>query len=164
MTIGIVCFLESTQTFFLQQRLLWAMIMVAISMNRTAGQSTWNFALRVIGTAIAMIGSYVVWYIVNGNTAGVIVFLWLWTTGAFYFVVTFPRYVIVAIISLVTAVLVVGYELQVKKIGIQASTTNGQPAYPTYLLAPYRLATVAGGLAVAFIWTIVRHYHDANPL
>ena len=37
---------------------------------------------------------------------------------------------------------------------MQASTSNGQPAYETYLLAPYRLAAVAGGLSVAFIWTI----------
>lgn len=33
MTIGIVAFLESTQTFFIQQRLVWAMIMVAIGMT-----------------------------------------------------------------------------------------------------------------------------------
>lgn len=39
-------------------------------------------------------------------------------------------------------------------MGVAASESNGQPAYPTYLLAPYRLATVVGGLAVAYIWTI----------
>ena len=33
------------------------------------------------------------------------------------------------------------------------ATANGQPFYPTYLLAPYRLACVAGGILVAFIWT-----------
>jgi hypothetical protein len=42
----------------------------------------------------------------------------------------------------------------VKVLGVQASEANGQPAYPTYLLAPYRLAAVAGGLLVAWIWTI----------
>jgi hypothetical protein len=42
MSIGIVCFLQDTQTFFLRNRLLWAMIMVAISMTRTAGQSIFN--------------------------------------------------------------------------------------------------------------------------
>lgn len=156
MTIAVVCFLEASQTFFLEQRLLWAMIMVAISMSRTAGQSTFNFALRIVGTLIAMIGSYIIWYIVDGKTAGVIVFLWLWIACAFYFVLKFPKMVIVAILSLVTAVLVIGYELQVQKIGVVASESNGQPAYPTYELAPYRLACVTGGLFVAFIWTIVR--------
>ncbi|KAK5157995.1 hypothetical protein LTS14_003918 [Recurvomyces mirabilis] len=154
MTIAIICYLEATQAFFLQQRLLWAMIMVAISMSRTAGQSTFNFVLRVLGTAIAMIGAYIIWYIVDGKPAGVIVFLWLWIFLAFYFVLKFPKLLVVALLSLVTAVLIIGYELQVKKIGVQASISNGQPAYATYLLAPYRLATVAGGLGVAFIWTI----------
>ena len=101
-----------------------------------------------------MIGAYIIWYIVDGKTPGVLVFLWLWVFAAFYFVIKFPRLVIVAIISLVTAVVIIGYELQVKKIGVAASTKNGQPAYPTYVLAPYRLATVVGGLLVAFIWTI----------
>ncbi|KAI7312325.1 hypothetical protein KC315_g12015 [Hortaea werneckii] len=154
MTIAIVCYLEESQQFFLRQRLLWAMIMVAISMTRTAGQSIWNFVLRIVGTAVAMVGAYIIWYIVVGHTAGVLVFLWLWIACAFYFVVKFPKLIIVAILSLVTAVLIIGYELQVDKIGVQASESNGQPAYPTYELAPYRLATVVGGLFVAFIWTV----------
>jgi hypothetical protein len=33
MTIGIVALLEHTQVFFVQQRLVWAMIMVAIGMT-----------------------------------------------------------------------------------------------------------------------------------
>ncbi|KAK4955886.1 hypothetical protein LTR10_006825 [Elasticomyces elasticus] len=172
MTIAIICYLEASQAWFLKQRLLWAMIMVAISMSRTAGQSTFNFALRIIGTLIAMasttvcyyltiadprlfqIGAYAIWYIVDGHVAGVIVFLWLWMFVAFYFVLKYPKLVIVALLSLVTAVLIIGYELQVKEIGVQASESNGQPAYPTYLLAPYRLACVTGGLLVAFFWTI----------
>jgi hypothetical protein len=34
------------------------------------------------------------------------------------------------------------------------ATASGQPYYPIYELAPYRLACVAGGSFVAFIWTI----------
>lgn len=45
-------------------------------------------------------------------------------------------------------------QLQVQKIGQVVAESNFQVYYPTYLLAPYRLATVAGGLFVAFIWTI----------
>ena len=33
------------------------------------------------------------------------------------------------------------------------ATSNGQPYYEIYLLAPYRLACVSGGMLVAFIWT-----------
>ena len=68
--------------------------------------------------------------------------------------------------------LIIGYELQVKKVGqqvgklscyrlfhhqlttlVKVATSNGQPFYRVYLLAPYRLACVAGGMLVAFIWT-----------
>lgn len=149
MTLGIVCYLEQTQAWFLRNRLLWAMIMIAMSMNRTSGQSLFNFVMRVFGTAVAMVAAYIIWYIVDGKTPGVIIFLWLWITCAFYVVLKMPKFIIVGILSLVTAVLIIGYELQVGKIGVTAATANGQPAYPTYELAPYRLATVAGGLFVA---------------
>nr|POE77471.1 uncharacterized protein c57a7.05 [Quercus suber] len=139
MSIGIVCYLATTQSFFLKQRLLW---------------SLFNFVLRVLGTAVAMVGAYIVWYIVDGKAPGVIVFLWLWTMGSFYFIVKIPRFIVVAILSVVTAILIIGYELQVGVIGTAVVESNGQPAYPIYLLAPYRLATVAGGIFVAFIWTI----------
>lgn len=154
MSIAIVGFLEASQVWFQDQRILWAMIMVAISMTRMAGQSIFNFLGRLLGTLIAMIGAYIIWYIVDGKTGGVIVFLWLWIFLAFYFVIKFPKLIIIAILSLVTAVLIIGYELQTQKIGKKLSESNGQPAYPTYELAPYRLATVAAGLFVAFIWTI----------
>lgn len=37
---------------------------------------------------------------------------------------------------------------------VPAASASGQPYYPIYELAPYRLACVAGGSLVAFIWTI----------
>jgi hypothetical protein len=48
----------------------------------------------------------------------------------------------------------VGYELQVRVIGIKVATATGQEFYPIYELAPFRLLTVAGGCFVAYIWTI----------
>jgi len=71
-----------------------------------------------------------------------------------YFFLKYPRFIAVWLVSIVTEVLIIGYELQVRKIGIAASTRSGQPYYPIYELAPYRLACVAGGSFVAFIWTI----------
>ncbi|KAH8599866.1 hypothetical protein B0O99DRAFT_564613 [Bisporella sp. PMI_857] len=154
LTIGIVAFLKDTETFFFQQRLVWAMIIIAIGMTMTSGQSIFGFLGRVGGTAIAMVISMLLWYIVDEQVPGVIVMLWFFIFIQMYFFIKYPRLIQVWLLSIVTEVLIVGYELQVKKIGIAASASTGQPYYPIYELAPYRLATVAAGSFVAFIWTI----------
>ncbi|KAH7067574.1 hypothetical protein BKA63DRAFT_522397 [Paraphoma chrysanthemicola] len=154
MSIAIIAFLRDTQTFFVQQRLVWALIMVAISMTPTAGQSMFQFVLRIAGTAIATIVAWLIWYIPDRHTAGILVFVFVFAALGFYIPLKRMDLVIVGIISVVTSVMIVGYELQVRKIGTAAAETNGQPAYPIYQLGPYRLATVTGGLAVAFFWTI----------
>ena len=154
MSIGIIAFLRDTQTFFVEQRLVWAMIMVAISMTPTAGQSIFQFILRITGTAIAMCVAWLIWYIPDERTGGILPLLWFFVAIGFYIPLKRMDLVIVGMISVVTATMIVGYELQVRKIGVQAATTTGQPAYPIYQLGPYRLATVVGGLAVAFFWTI----------
>lgn len=155
MSIAIMAFLRPTQNFFVEQRLVWALIMVAISMTPTAGQSIFQFILRIVGTAVAMVVAWLIWYIPGQHTAGILVFLWVFVAIGFYIPLKRMDLVIVGLISVVTATMIVGYELQVRKIGVYAATaTTGQPAYPIYELGPYRLATVAGGLGVAFIWTI----------
>ncbi|KAI9744784.1 MAG: hypothetical protein M1818_001709 [Claussenomyces sp. TS43310] len=154
MTIGIVAYLRETQEFFIQQRLVWAMIIIAIGMTITAGQSMFGFFTRVAGTALAMVFSFIIWYIVDGKIPGVIVMLWFFIFIEMYFFMKFPRLIAVWLICIVTQVLIIGYELQVLKIGVAVATKSGQPYYPVYELAPYRLACVAGGSFVAFIWTV----------
>lgn len=154
MSVAIVDLLHDTQAFFVRQRLLWAMIMVSISMSPTAGQSIASFVLRVLGTVIAIVGTFLIWYIPDGKTPGVIVFLFLYVAIAYYIPIKKPRYTMMGMINIVTVTMIVGYELGVRKVGEKVATSNGQDYYPIYLLAPYRLATVAGGLAVAFIWTV----------
>ncbi|KAF2126437.1 hypothetical protein P153DRAFT_346161 [Dothidotthia symphoricarpi CBS 119687] len=155
MTVGVVAFLHDSQDFFVENRLVWAMIMIAISMTPTAGQTLFQFILRIGGTVVAMIFAWLVWYIPNENTAGILVLLYFFVALGFYIVIKRPQFVIAGIISSISTILIVGYELQVRKIGVQAATaTTNQPAYPIYLLGPYRVAAVAGGLAVAFIWTV----------
>ncbi|KAJ5166764.1 uncharacterized protein N7482_005545 [Penicillium canariense] len=153
MTIAVVALLHDTQTFFTKQRLVWAMIMVNLSMSPTSGQSIFSFVLRIAGTTIAMVASLLVWYIPDQKTPGVIVFLFLFVSCAFYIPIKMFRFRVIGIISIVTTTMIVGYELQVRKVGEKVATSNGQPYYPIYLLAPYRLATVTGGIAVAFLWT-----------
>ena len=83
-----------------------------------------------------------------------LVFYWLFCACGFYIPLKLPRYTIVGVIFIITLTLIIGYELQVDKIGVKLSMSSGQPYYPIYELAPYRLATVAAGLFVALIWTI----------
>ncbi|EXK77930.1 hypothetical protein FOQG_17379 [Fusarium oxysporum f. sp. raphani 54005] len=153
MTIGIVAFLEDTQVFFHDQRLDWAMITIAIGMTITSGQSVFGFFCRVGGTCLAMIFSLVIWYIVGQKTPGIIVFLWLFIFIENYFF-KFARLIPAVMITITTQIIILGYELQVRQLGEAVATQTGQPYYPIYLLAPYRLAAVAGGSLVAFFWTI----------
>lgn len=155
MSIGIVAFLADTQHWFLQQRGLWALIMVAISMNPTAGSSIFSYALRVIGTTIAMLVSWCIWYIPDQKTPGTLVFLWFFVSLGLYIPLRKPEFTIVGMISIVTITMITGYQLEARKVGIPKATSNGQPYYPPYEFAPYRLATVVVGLAAAFIWTFI---------
>jgi hypothetical protein len=53
------------------------MIVIVIGMNPTSGQTMFGFVARIVATAISLVLSLIVWYIVDGKTAGVIVFLYL---------------------------------------------------------------------------------------
>lgn len=75
-------------------------------------------------------------------------------TSQYYFYVKVPQYFGPSVISIVTLNVIVGYELQVRQLGVQASESNGQPYYPIYLFGPYKLAAVAAGCAISFFWVI----------
>lgn len=96
----------------------------------TSGQSIFGFLARVIGTAMAMVSSFIIWYIVDEKTPGIIVMLWLFIFLEMYLFLKFPRFIPAWLVFIVTQVLIVGYELQVRKIGIAAATISGQPYYP----------------------------------
>lgn len=51
LSIGVVAYLKDTQVFFNEQRLVWAMIMVAIGMTTTAGSGVFGFFGRTVGTS-----------------------------------------------------------------------------------------------------------------
>ncbi|KAJ4138006.1 hypothetical protein NW754_001365 [Fusarium falciforme] len=153
MTVGIVAFLEQTQHFFQEQRLDWAMITIALGMTITSGQSIFGFFCRVGGTCLGMIFSLIIWYIVDQKTPGVIVFLWVFFFIEYYFF-KFPRFLTAVMMTILTQIVIIAYELQARRLGEAVATESGQPYYPTYLLAPYRLAVVTGGSLIAFFWTV----------
>ena len=52
--------------------------------------------------AIAMCTSIIVWYIVDGHVAGVLVFMFIFIFMEFYFLMKYPRFVVIALISIVS--------------------------------------------------------------
>ncbi|KAI7092928.1 hypothetical protein KC352_g40066, partial [Hortaea werneckii] len=154
LSIAIVGYLRDTQAFFTTQRIFWAQIMISISMNPSAGQSLRNFVLRILGTFVFMLLSWVAFYIVDGKTAGVLVFYFIFLHLGVYVILKRPEILPVGMIGQITITLILGYELQVRQIGVEVATSNGQAYYPIYILAPIRLATVCGGLFLAWIWTV----------
>ncbi|CAG7995124.1 unnamed protein product [Penicillium salamii] len=153
-SVGILAFLHQTQDFFIRQRCIWAVIVIVIGMNPTSGQTMFGFVARIAATTISLVLSLIVWYIVDGKTAGVIVFLYLANVFEYYFYIKFPQYFGASVISIVTLNVIIGYELQVRKLGFPEATSNGQPYYPIYLFGPYKLAAVAAGCAISFFWVI----------
>jgi hypothetical protein len=101
-----------------------------------------------------MVLSYIAYYIVDGKTAGILVFYFLFLHIGMWILITRPPFAPVGMIAQVTVTLILGYELQVRKIGIQEATANGQQYYNVWLLGLTRLATVTAGLFVAWIFTI----------
>ncbi|GIJ92392.1 hypothetical protein Asppvi_011374 [Aspergillus pseudoviridinutans] len=153
MTVALFAFLRNTQQFYIQQRLIWGSIMIAISMTETAGSGIYGQFQRLLGTAIGMVLSYFDWYIVDAHPAGVIVFVGITMVLTHYLYLRFPTDPVVPTITMATVMLIVGYALQVKKVGIAVSETNGQQYHALYVLSPYRLATVVVGVGVAFFFT-----------
>ncbi|SCO80714.1 uncharacterized protein FRV6_04927 [Fusarium oxysporum] len=111
MTVGILAFLEQTQQFFQDQRLDWAMITIALGMTITSGQSIFGFFCRIGGTCLAMIFSLIIWYAVDQKTPGVIVLLWFFIFIEYYFF-KFPRFLTAVMITIITQIVIIGYELQ----------------------------------------------------
>jgi Putative ER transporter, 6TM, N-terminal/Fusaric acid resistance protein-like len=108
MSIGILAYLKDTHVFFIEQRVVWGMIMVAIGMSPTSGNATFGFIGRTLATFVAMISSYVNWYMVDGHTAGVLVFMFVFMMIYFYFLLKWPRLIVIVIITIITHVLIIG--------------------------------------------------------
>lgn len=77
-----------------------------------------------------MVVCFIIWYICDHRTPGVLVFLWLFTFVEFYFFFKFPQFLPGIMICIVTQILIVGYELQVESLGVAASESSGQPVHP----------------------------------
>ena len=74
-----------------------------------------------------MCTSLIIWYIVDGKTGGIIPMLWFFIFIEMYFFLKYPRFLVIALLSMVTQVLIIGYELEVRKLGIPVSPVGTFP-------------------------------------
>ncbi|EWZ86355.1 hypothetical protein BFJ63_vAg13883 [Fusarium oxysporum f. sp. narcissi] len=153
MSCAIIAFLEPTQTLFIHYRLIWSVIIAAIGANMSAGQSGVSYSLRILGSFAALIICYLVWYIPDGHTAGVIVLMWFAAFLQMYFLIRWPRYIIGWLVVFITEVLSIGYETQVNKIGVEAATSSGVIYYKPYSVVAVRVACVLWGTCASMFFT-----------
>ncbi|OJD12842.1 hypothetical protein AJ78_06622 [Emergomyces pasteurianus Ep9510] len=152
--VAILAYLDETQDVFYDHRLNWAAVIVILAMSPTSGKSLFGLMTRIAATTLSMGLGLAVWYIAAGRTAGVIVFLYIANCIQHYFIVKYPRFISTVIIALITFNLIIAYELQNRKLGLQRASAGGLRTFPIYIFGPYRLAAVVAGCFVAFIWTI----------
>jgi hypothetical protein len=74
---AILAFLHDTQSFFFAHRISWVVIVIVIGMTPTSGRSFFGLIGRIVGTSASTGLAFAAWYIVVGNTAGVIVLTYL---------------------------------------------------------------------------------------
>lgn len=67
MTIAILAFLKNTHIFFINQRVVWAIVSIAISMSPTSGFSVFGLFGRLAGSVLAMVFTLINYYMVDGN-------------------------------------------------------------------------------------------------
>lgn len=108
MSVGIMAFLKNTHAFFVQQRVVWCLVMIAIGMSPTAGSAVFNLLGNLTCTLFGMVGAYVNWYIVDGKTAGVIVFFFFIQMFYFYWAAKYPRFLVAIVAGALTHVLIIG--------------------------------------------------------
>ncbi|PTB50194.1 hypothetical protein M431DRAFT_95903 [Trichoderma harzianum CBS 226.95] len=154
MTIAIIAFLHDSQNFYFRHRFLWSLFAILLSMARTAGSSTFLLLGRVLGTLASMITSYIIWYVVDQKTPGILVFLWLWFIVLGYLFVKFPSLFSIWFVALIASIVMIANELQVRKLGEAAVLASGQAVYAPYIIFPYRLAFVTLGVVTGYFWTI----------
>jgi hypothetical protein len=108
MSIGIMAYLKNSHVFFIKQRVVWALVMIAIGMSPTSGSAVFNMLGNTTCTLFGMIGSFINWYMVDGKTAGVTVFFFFFLMFYFYFAAKFPRFLVAIVAGALTHVLIIG--------------------------------------------------------
>lgn len=68
--------------------------------------------------------------------------------------IKFPKFFSVWFVALITTIVMIANELQVRQLGAETVSKSGQAVYAPYIIFPYRLAIVTLGVVVAYFWTL----------
>lgn len=68
MTVAILAYLKNTHIFFINQRVIWASVSIAVCMSPTSGFSVFGLFGRVAGSVLAMVFTLINYYMVKGHT------------------------------------------------------------------------------------------------
>lgn len=96
--------------------------------------------------------------------SGVIVVMWFVAFLQMYFLLRWPKYIIGWLVVFITEVLTIGYELQVRKIGVAAAESGGIYVFPPYYVAALRVACVLWGTVASIIFTYLPYPITARGL
>lgn len=108
MSVGIMAYLKNSRSFFIRQRVVWALVMIAIGMSPSSGSAVFSLLGNCTATLGGMIGAFINWYIVDQKTPGVIVFLFFFMMFYFYFAAKNPRFLVAIVAGAVTHILTIG--------------------------------------------------------
>lgn len=81
-----------------------------------------------------------------------------------YFLLRYHKYIIGFLVIIITEVLSIGYELQVKKLTIPVATSQGTYWFPPYYVACMRVACVLWGTAASIFFTYLPYPITARGL
>ncbi|OKL60136.1 hypothetical protein UA08_04566 [Talaromyces atroroseus] len=161
--IAILAFLRRTQDFFFRRRCIWAVTVIIISMNPTSGETFLMLMSRILGTAVSLVLSLIVWYIVDQNFPGVIIFLYFANMIEYYFYVKHPEILEPCVIAILALNVIIASTLEEHKGGSGQSASAGlQQKMPIYIFGPYKLAAVIVACVIILFWTIFPYTSTAK--
>lgn len=146
-------FPDSVYTFT-RYRFLWISFTVFLGLQPIVGRAMFVSIFRIIGTIIGgVLGLLAVE--IGRVPAGIIPVFFVFAWPQWYFVVKNRAiFTLPVLLSLITMVLIVGYELLAAKLGQSVLTRSGQPYLSAPHLMGWRILLTVAGVVAALIFTI----------
>lgn len=148
MSLAVAAFIRQTQTYFGDERVIWALFVIALTMSPTAGASVFALIGRILGTVYAMLVCFAIWFMPDEKTPGIIVFMWFFLSLTSYVFVCKPQFMTYGTVSTIAILVIAGYQLEARKY--RSELGGGPPYYPILQFGPRRLLNATIGAATAF--------------